>query len=52
MGTLLTAPRTEVVGVIRPSHGFMSAAYTDENITHLIEIYQTAMEELRDQGVW
>jgi glutamate-1-semialdehyde aminotransferase len=37
---------------ISPSHGFMSAAHTDEDITHLIEIYQNAMEELRAQGVW
>ncbi len=37
---------------ITPSHGFISAAHTDEDITLLIEIYQTAMEELRAQGVW
>ena len=37
---------------ITPSHGFVSAAHTDEDITQLIGIYQTAMEELRAQGVW
>jgi glutamate-1-semialdehyde 2,1-aminomutase len=37
---------------ISPSHGFMSAAHTNEDVTHLIEIYQDAMEELRAQGVW
>jgi len=37
---------------ITPSHGFMSAAHTDEDITRLIEIYEAAMEELRAQGVW
>jgi glutamate-1-semialdehyde 2,1-aminomutase len=37
---------------ITPSHGFMSAAHTDEDVTRLIEIYKSAMEELRAQGVW
>lgn len=37
---------------ITPSHGFMSAAHTDEDITRLIEIYKNAMEELRAQGMW
>jgi glutamate-1-semialdehyde 2,1-aminomutase len=37
---------------ISPSHGFLSAAHTDEDITRLIEIYKSAMEELRTQGVW
>jgi glutamate-1-semialdehyde 2,1-aminomutase len=37
---------------ISPSHGFVSAAHTDEDITQLIEIYKTAMKELRAQGVW
>jgi glutamate-1-semialdehyde 2,1-aminomutase len=37
---------------ITPSHGFMSAAHTDEDITRLIEIYKSAMEELRAQGIW
>jgi glutamate-1-semialdehyde 2,1-aminomutase len=37
---------------ITPSHGFMSAAHTDEDITRLIQIYKAAMEGLRAQGVW
>ena len=37
---------------ITPSHGFMSAAHADEDITRLIEIHKAAMEELRAQGVW
>jgi glutamate-1-semialdehyde aminotransferase len=37
---------------ISPSHGFISTAHTDEDITRLIEIYKAAMEELRAQGVW
>ena len=37
---------------ITPSHGFMSAAHTDADITRLIEIHKAAMEELRAQGVW
>jgi glutamate-1-semialdehyde 2,1-aminomutase len=37
---------------ISPSHGFMSTAHTDEDITRLIEIYKNAMRELRVQGVW
>ena len=37
---------------VTPSHGFISAAHTDEDITRLIEIYKAAMEELRAQGLW
>lgn len=37
---------------ISPSHGFMSAAHTDDDVTQLIEIYKSAMGELRVQGVW
>ena len=37
---------------IPPNHGFMCAAHTDEDITRLIEIHKSAMEELRSQGVW
>jgi len=37
---------------ITPSHGFMSTAHTDEDITRLIEIYKAAMGELRAQGIW
>lgn len=37
---------------LSPSHGFISAAHTDEDITRLIEIYKAAMEELRVQGLW
>jgi len=37
---------------ITPSHGFISAAHTDEDTTRLIEIHKAAMEELRKQGVW
>ena len=37
---------------ISPSHGFMSAAHTEEDVTRLIGIYRTAMEELRAQDVW
>jgi len=37
---------------IAPHHGFVSAAHTDEDVTHLIEIHKSAMEELRAQGVW
>jgi glutamate-1-semialdehyde 2,1-aminomutase len=37
---------------ITPSHGFISAAHTDADITRLIEIHKAAMEELRAQGVW
>jgi glutamate-1-semialdehyde 2,1-aminomutase len=37
---------------ITPSHGFLSTAHTDDDVTHLIEIYQSSMEELRAQGVW
>jgi glutamate-1-semialdehyde 2,1-aminomutase len=37
---------------VTPSHGFMSAAHTDEDITRLIGIYTAAMEELRAQGIW
>lgn len=37
---------------ISPSHGFMSTAHSDEDITRLFEIYKSAMEELRIQGLW
>lgn len=37
---------------IAPHHGFTSTAHTDEDITQLIEIHKTAMQELRMQGVW
>jgi glutamate-1-semialdehyde 2,1-aminomutase len=37
---------------ITPSHGFLSAAHTNEDVTRLIEIYEGAMEELRAQGLW
>ncbi len=37
---------------IPPNHGFLSAAHTDADVTQLIAIHQTAMEELRTQGVW
>jgi glutamate-1-semialdehyde 2,1-aminomutase len=37
---------------IAPHHGFVSAAHTDEDVTHLIEIHKASMEELRAQGVW
>lgn len=37
---------------LTPSHAFMCAAHTDEDITRLIEVYKGAMEELRTQGVW
>jgi len=37
---------------ITPSHGFMSTAHTNEDITRLIEIYKAAMEELRTQAIW
>jgi len=37
---------------ITPSHGFVSAAHTDEDITRLIDIHKAAMQELRTQGVW
>jgi len=37
---------------IAPNHGFISAAHTDKDITRLIEIHKSAMEELRTQGVW
>lgn len=37
---------------ITPSHGFISAAHTEEDIIQLIEIYKSAMEELRAQGIW
>jgi glutamate-1-semialdehyde 2,1-aminomutase len=37
---------------ISPSHGFMSTAHTDEDITRLIEIYKAAMQELRAAGMW
>ncbi len=37
---------------ISPHHGFMSTAHTDEDITQLIDIHKSAMQELRAQGVW
>jgi glutamate-1-semialdehyde 2,1-aminomutase len=37
---------------IAPHHGFTSTAHTDEDITQLIEIHKTAMQELRSKGVW
>lgn len=37
---------------ITPSHGFLSAAHTDEDVARLIGVYSGAMEELRAQGVW
>jgi glutamate-1-semialdehyde 2,1-aminomutase len=37
---------------IAPHHGFMCTAHTDSDITQLIEIHKSAMEELRAQGVW
>jgi glutamate-1-semialdehyde 2,1-aminomutase len=37
---------------ISSNHGFISAAHTDEDITHLIDTHKAAMEELRAQGVW
>ena len=37
---------------ISPSHGFLSAAHSDEDVTRLIDIYKAAMQELRAQGVW
>jgi glutamate-1-semialdehyde aminotransferase len=37
---------------ITPSHGFLSTAHTDADITRLIEIQKAAIQELRAQGVW
>ena len=37
---------------ISSHHGFMSTAHTDGEITRLIEIHKSAMEELRAEGVW
>jgi glutamate-1-semialdehyde aminotransferase len=37
---------------ISSNHGFISAAHTEEDITHLIGSHQAAMEELRAQAVW
>jgi glutamate-1-semialdehyde 2,1-aminomutase len=37
---------------ISPSHGFVSTAHNDEDIKQLIEIYKSAMGELRAQDVW
>jgi glutamate-1-semialdehyde 2,1-aminomutase len=37
---------------IPPHHGFMCTEHTDEDITRLIEIHKSAMQELRAQGVW
>jgi glutamate-1-semialdehyde 2,1-aminomutase len=37
---------------LTPSHVFLSAAHADVDITRLIEVYTSAMEELRANGVW
>lgn len=37
---------------ITPSHGFISAPHTDEDVTRLIDVHTAAMEELRAQGLW
>jgi glutamate-1-semialdehyde 2,1-aminomutase len=37
---------------IPPNHGFLSTAHTDQDVTRLIEIHKTAMEQLRVEGVW
>jgi glutamate-1-semialdehyde 2,1-aminomutase len=37
---------------ITPSHGFLSTAHTDEDVTRVVDIHKAAMEELRAQGVW
>jgi len=37
---------------LTPSHAFLSAAHTDDDITRLIEVYTSAMKELRVHGVW
>jgi glutamate-1-semialdehyde-2,1-aminomutase len=35
-----------------PNHSSISTAHTDEDITRLIEIYKSAMQELRAQAMW
>jgi glutamate-1-semialdehyde 2,1-aminomutase len=37
---------------ISSNHGFMCAAHTDEDVTQLIEVHKSAMEELWTRGVW
>ncbi|MFO7649767.1 MAG: aspartate aminotransferase family protein [bacterium] len=37
---------------ISPNHGFLSAAHTDEDVSRLIAIHKSAMEELRGRSVW
>jgi glutamate-1-semialdehyde 2,1-aminomutase len=37
---------------IAPHHGFMCTAHTDEDITQLIEVHKSAMQELRAEGLW
>ena len=37
---------------ITPHHGFVSTAHTDEDISRLIEIHKSAMQELRTHGMW
>lgn len=37
---------------ISVNHGFMCTAHTDDDVTRLIEVHKTAMQELRQQGVW
>lgn len=37
---------------ISPSHGFLSAAHSEEDITSLIDVYKSAMADLRADGVW
>jgi glutamate-1-semialdehyde aminotransferase len=37
---------------LTPSHAFLSAAHTDDDIPRLIEVYTSAMKEMRVHGVW
>lgn len=37
---------------ISVNHGFMCTAHTDEDITRLIEVHKSAMQELRAHRVW
>jgi glutamate-1-semialdehyde 2,1-aminomutase len=37
---------------ISPSHGFLSAVHTEEDLDELVETYQAAMVELRKRGIW
>jgi glutamate-1-semialdehyde 2,1-aminomutase len=37
---------------LTPSHAFLCAAHTDDDITRLTETYKAAMQELRTKGVW